>query len=193
MNFPGRIAAISVLFLVGLTLGCRGGKGSAPAQGSTSQSTTSPPNATLFYAGPSEGRLDACPAYVPPHADVQVAVAALVRRYLEGPACDGMENPFPEGTKLRAVFLLEGDVAVVDLSARARAGGGTQAEMLRVYGLVDTILFNHPRLVAVQLLVDGQEVDSLMGHLDLSKPLPPTLSLLPPGARESWKRTHGDT
>jgi hypothetical protein len=44
---------------------------------------------------------------------------------------------------------------------------------------------------AVQILVDGQEVDSLLGHLDLSKPLPANLSLLPAEAKESWRRIHG--
>jgi hypothetical protein len=92
---------------------------------------------------------------------------------------------------VRAVFLLDDGVAVVDLSSQARTGGGTDAEALRVYGLVDTITYNHPAVEAVQILVDGQEVDSLLGHLDLSRPLPANLSLLPEKAKESWRKIHG--
>ena len=38
-------------------------------------------------------------------------------------------------------------------------------------GTVDSILLNCPELSAVQILFGGHEVETLTGHLDLSKPL----------------------
>jgi hypothetical protein len=40
-----------------------------------------------------------------------------------------------------------------------------------VYALVNALTVNLPEVEAVQILVDGKEVDTLAGHLDLREPL----------------------
>ncbi|HPW21762.1 MAG TPA: GerMN domain-containing protein, partial [Vicinamibacterales bacterium] len=52
--------------------------------------------------------------------------------------------------------------------------GGSQHELLTVYAIVDTLTANLPAITSVQILVDGREVDSLAGHVDLRRPLPNT-------------------
>jgi hypothetical protein len=43
--------------------------------------------------------------------------------------------------------------------------------MLTVYTLVDVLTVNLPAIATVQLLIDGKEVDTLAGHVDLRRPL----------------------
>jgi germination protein M len=183
---------LGLVLVLGVALACRGGQESAPPTATTSSpGGSAQPNVTLFYPSADGLGFSACPVHVPPQIGKPQSLTALVRRYLDGPTCEGTSNPFPEGTQVRAVFLLDGGVAVVDLSSQARSGGGTDAEELRIYGLVDTITYNYPSVEAVQFLVDGQEVESLLGHLDISRPLPANLGLMPAEAKESWRKIHG--
>jgi sporulation and spore germination protein len=84
----------------------------------------------------------------------------------------------PEGTALRAVFLTEGGQAYVDLSREVVSAhpGGTLNELLTVYTIVNALTVNLPAVTAVQLLVDGKEVETLAGHVDLRQPLAKNLS-----------------
>jgi hypothetical protein len=40
-----------------------------------------------------------------------------------------------------------------------------------VYAIVNALTVNLPDITSVQVLVDGKEVDTLVGHLDLRHPL----------------------
>jgi spore germination protein GerM len=85
-----------------------------------------------------------------------------------------LASPIPPGTKLRTVFLTKNDV-YIDLSGELQRNhpGGTTSEILTVYALVSALTANLPALTTVQILVDGKEVDTLAGHLDLRRPLEP--------------------
>lgn len=82
-------------------------------------------------------------------------------------------SAIPAGTTLRALFLTEGGEVFVDLSREVVAAhpGGTVSELLTVYSLVNALTANLPAVTGVQLLVDGKEVQTLAGHVDLSRPL----------------------
>jgi hypothetical protein len=49
--------------------------------------------------------------------------------------------------------------------------GGSAAEFHLLGALVRTVGANFPEVTSVQILVDGQPVDSLAGHYDTSGPL----------------------
>ena len=84
-----------------------------------------------------------------------------------------LASPFPAGTELRAVFLTAGGDAFVDLNREVNRehGGGSLDELLTVYALVNALTTNIPEVLAVQILVEGREVDTLAGHVDLRQPL----------------------
>lgn len=84
----------------------------------------------------------------------------------------------PPGTKLRALFVTEGGEAYVDLSREVSAAheGGSVDELLTVYTIVNVLTANLPAVTSVQLLVDGKEVDTLAGHVDLRRPLAQNLA-----------------
>jgi spore germination protein GerM len=89
------------------------------------------------------------------------------------PVVEPLVSAVPPGTVLRAVFLTEGGDAYVDLSREVMAAhpGGTHNELLTVYTIVNALTTNLPAVTAVQLLVDGKEVETLSGHIDLRQPL----------------------
>ena len=70
------------------------------------------------------------------------------------------------------IVLVTGD-AYVDLGGAVVTGhtGGSLDEALTVYAIVNALAANLPGVSTVQILIEGQEVDSLVGHLDLRHPL----------------------
>ena len=66
----------------------------------------------------------------------------------------------------------------VDLSGDVTTehSGGSLDELLTVYALVNALTTNVHEVTAVQILVDGREVDTLAGHIDLRQPLTPNLT-----------------
>lgn len=79
---------------------------------------------------------------------------------------------FPARTRLLAVFFLRDGTAVIDLGSEVGAiPQGSAAELAAVYSLVNTVAFNFPEVRRVRLLVEGQEVPTLAGHVDVSRPL----------------------
>jgi len=106
-------------------------------------------------------------------ADDSLTRARIILEYQLGEAPPPLESPFPAGTELRAVFLtLNGD-AFVDLNREVTRehGGGSLDELLTVYALVNALTTNMPEISAVQILIDGREVDTLAGHVDIRHPL----------------------
>ena len=86
----------------------------------------------------------------------------------------------PDGTTLRAIFITDRGDAYVDLSGTIVSGhpGGVTNELLTVYSIVDALTANLPAVTAVQILVDGKEVETLAGHVDLRRPLEKNASLI---------------
>ena len=87
-------------------------------------------------------------------------------------------SAIPAGTKLKALYLTSKGEAYVDLSPEVQKNhpGGTNSEMLTVYALVNTLTSNLPAITGVQLLIDGKEIDTLAGHLDLRRPIAQNLT-----------------
>ncbi|MGC4083958.1 MAG: GerMN domain-containing protein [Vicinamibacterales bacterium] len=83
-------------------------------------------------------------------------------------------SAMPAGTTLRALFVTPDGAAFVDLSADVSTAhpGGSISELLTIYTLVQALTVNLPAITSVQILVDGHEVDTLAGHVDIRRPLP---------------------
>jgi hypothetical protein len=96
------------------------------------------------------------------------------------PVAEPLVSAVPAGTALRALFITDRGEAFVDLSREISAAhpGGTLNELLTIYTIVDALTTNLPAVSAVQVLVDGREVDTLAGHVDLRRPLTKNLALV---------------
>ena len=98
-------------------------------------------------------------------------VQAVVEALISGPVQPG-SAVLPAKAKVLQVQLDQG-TAVIDFSPEVSTGhpGGSQSELLTVYALANSIAVNFSHLRQVAILIDGQKVDTLKGHVDLRRPL----------------------
>lgn len=96
---------------------------------------------------------------------------AAVQELIKGPGSKNLSSTMPEGTTLRDINIQDG-LCTVDLSQEFRDNhwGGSSGEILTVYSLVNT-LTQFPTVEKVEILVEGQKIDTLAGHMDLSVPV----------------------
>jgi spore germination protein GerM len=139
----------------------------APAEAATPRI-----KARLFYLTADGMRLQ------PSEQDVEfgATTTAQARRLIEAqlqPPQPPLVSAVPTGTTLKELFLTDRGEAYVDLSAELSKNhpGGSLDEILTVYTLVSALTENLPSITRVQILIDGREVDTLAGHVDLRRPL----------------------
>jgi hypothetical protein len=138
--------------------------------------------ATLYYIAEDGMSLAGVQREVPFGEPIAEQARRIVEAQL-GPAPTPLAAAVPDGTTLRGVYVTERDCgqegaacqrdAFVDLSAEARNRhtGGALDELFTIYAIVDAVTVNLPAISRVQILVDGKEVDTLAGHVDLRHPL----------------------
>src|SRR5687767_14501307 len=134
--------------------------------------------ATLFYAT-AEGD-----ALLPVQREVPLAegLVAQGRQILTAqfaPPPAPYVSVIPMGTTLRAFYVTERGDAFVDVSGISAAHpGGSLTELLTVHAIVNAVTANLPAVQRVQILVDGKEVDTIAGHVDIRQPLVRDVSLV---------------
>jgi spore germination protein GerM len=133
--------------------------------------------ARLFYVDPDGEHLLAVEQEVPYGEGTVDQAKRIVEAALATPPAPYL-SAIPAGTTLKALYVTSKGEAYVDLSPEVQKNhpGGTTSETLTVYALVDTLTSNLPAITSVQLLVDGKEIDTLAGHLDLRRPLAQNLT-----------------
>ena len=126
----------------------------------------------LFYVAEDGRRLTSVEQEVP-FAGTPVDQAKAIVAAQLAPAAGPLVSAIPPGTALRALFLGPAGEAYVDLSREFTSAhpGGSMFELLTIYTLVEALTVNLPAITSVQLLVEGQEVDTLAGHVNLRRPL----------------------
>lgn len=142
------------------------------ADSSTETTATGRIRASLFYVAEDGLHLTAVDADVPYGASPADQARALVEAQLQ-PAPPPLAQSIAEGTKVRQIFVTEDGTAFVDLSKEAVTNhrGGSLDELFAVYAIVNAVTVNLPAIKGVQILIEGQEVDTLAGHVDLRHPL----------------------
>jgi hypothetical protein len=157
--------------------------GSAATSAAAAAAPTAPPaagrkiKARLFYVRDDGARLVGVERDVPfSEGTAQQAKEILIAQI--APVAEPFVSAIPPGTSLRAVFVTEKGDAYVDLSRDASAAhpGGSLNELLTVYTIVNALTVNLPAVSGVQVLVNGKEVDTLAGHVDLRRPLAKNLA-----------------
>jgi spore germination protein GerM len=108
-----------------------------------------------------------------PYAELPIDQAREILNAQMAPPAPPLVSAIPAGTSLRALFITPQGQAFVDLSPEVAGGhpGGSVSELLTIYTVVHALTLNLPAVTSVQLLVDGKEVDTLAGHVDLRRPL----------------------
>jgi len=136
-------------------------------------------NVRLYFEAPDRDGLLPEEREVAFSSDLARQVRIVVQELAKG-STTGLLPTLPPGTRVLEVFVQARGVAYVDLSSEASSGlpGGSRAELLTVYSIVNTIVTNFPAVSRVRIVVDDRPVESLGGHVDVSRPLPPDMTLV---------------
>ena len=134
-----------------------------PVSGPTEQ-------ATLYVAYDDPGMLRAQNANIPLPAGRQERAEELLTTLLGLYLDKNSAHPLPAGAEIRDVYLIDPDLAVVDMNGALADGhrSGVLVEELTVASVVETLAANIPGISRVKILVDGKERDTLAGHVDLT-------------------------
>jgi hypothetical protein len=129
--------------------------------------------ATLFVGTADGQRLRAVQREVPFGEGAVEQGRQIVLAQLAAAAEAPLVSVVPPGATLRSFYMSERGEAFVDLGPEIVTGhpGGTTAEELTLFAIVNAVAANLPAVATVQILVDGKEVDTLAGHVDIRRPL----------------------
>jgi hypothetical protein len=130
--------------------------------------------ATLYFPALNEGKImPETRSLTWAQADAD-RVRQIVLALAEG-SHQGYGRVLPASTTLRAVFLAADGTAYVDLSNDILSDfePGIQSETLAIYSIVNSITMNIPSVKQVRFLIQGQEVETLDGHADLTAAFTP--------------------
>lgn len=102
----------------------------------------------------------------------------IIEELIKGPSQADSFRVLPEGTELISYAYDAGEKLVtLDLGGKIREVRGSAGEIFAVYSLVNS-LAEIDGIEKVQILIEGQVVESLAGHIYLGDPLSPDYSFL---------------
>jgi hypothetical protein len=134
-----------------------------PAAGPTEQ-------VTLYVAHDDSGSLQAQSANIPLPSGRQERAQELLRSLLDVYLDKSSSHPLGAGSEIRDVYLVDPGLAVIDVNG-AFANlhrSGILVEELTIASLIETLSANIPGITRVKILVDGNQRDTLAGHVDLT-------------------------
>lgn len=136
--------------------------------------------ATLYFASEDGLHLVASEREVALAEGAVAQARSILEAQLSAEAQAPLVSTIPKGAALRGIFVSDRNEVFVDLDPAIRTAhpGGTMQELMTVYTIVNAVLTNLPNLQEVQILIGGQEADTLAGHVDLRRPLRKNDSLI---------------
>jgi spore germination protein GerM len=134
---------------------------------------------TLYFPSYATGNLMPETRSLKLSSDNIKAIRQILLALIEG-SHQGRGTALSPSTTIRAVFLAADGTAIVDLSQEALQDfqPGIESESLAIYSIVDSLCANITQVKEVKFLVQGQEVQTLDGHIDLTGSFAPEPSLI---------------
>lgn len=109
----------------------------------------------------------------------KVTPETLVLELIKGPQDPSNSKTIPDGTKVLDSEI-NGNIVYINFSKELKDNhwGGSSGESITIYSIVNTLVLN-PDLDAdmVQILVEGNTIETLSGHFDISQPLEADLQM----------------
>ena len=133
--------------------------------------------ATLFFISEDGMSLVAEQREIPLAEPIVEQAREILLAQIAAPTAP-LASAIPIETKLRALYLSDRGDLFVDFTGdlSSRHTGGALDELFTVYAIVNAVTVNLPAVSRVQILIDGKEVDTLVGHVDLRNPLSKNLT-----------------
>lgn len=126
--------------------------------------------AKLFWAsGNDDGTLSGSVVELPLSSDPVLRAKQVLNTLLAGPV-DVELRTLPPDAALLEFYLLPNGTAVADFSEALATAipSGIQSEQMAVDSLTKTLEANVPQVQRLKILIHGQEMETLAGHLDLT-------------------------
>ncbi len=102
----------------------------------------------------------------------QVGLAkTTLQELLTGPTTESLSSYIPEGTTVQSINIEEGGLCTVDFSKELQSAALNSSEEKYVIESIVNTLSQFDSVNTVQIRVDGNVVNSIAGHWDISKPL----------------------
>lgn len=176
------VCLVVLVFVVGLVVGYFKARDVPEVMPIATQTSALPTRSVVLYFASVDGQTLVAETHTINECQRdEDCLRDTVLALIAGPQ-EGLVPVLPEQVALRGVSVADSLVSV-DFSSELISAhpGGTQSELLTVYGLADTLAVNFPHLRQVQILVEGQPVATLKGHVDLRQPIHPDFSLVEEG------------
>jgi spore germination protein GerM len=175
------LAVLVFWFIKGFAPERIAGPGDAPAAQAAPETPAAKETmkATLYFQRDDDGLFVAETRDVPTTGSVAADAEAVLAELIKGSSA-GLVSALPPETKLRQVFLTKDGTAYADFSKDLAAAhpSGSNAENATVYAIVDTLAANFKTIKKVFILVDGEERETLNGHITLDRPFLPDFTLI---------------
>jgi spore germination protein GerM len=123
---------------------------------------------TLYFSSDEDSYLHPEKRMIYDTESVTDQAKQVVVELIKGPQSK-LKATIPKGTKLRELFIDKYGIGYVDLTSEVvnNMRGGSETEMLLVYSIVNTLTENFREMKRIRFLVDGREIETLNGHLDM--------------------------
>ena len=104
----------------------------------------------------------------------------VINELIAGPGDERLFSVLSPGVNIRNLYLSSDGTAYVDFSAEfiRDCPSGTTGELHTVYSVVNALTYNFFMISRVKILVEGHELLTLKGHLDLRKAFSGNMSLV---------------
>jgi hypothetical protein len=147
--------------------------------------------ARLFWSsGAGDGSLMPVTVEMPLSKDPTLRAKQVLNTLLAGPVSPELRT-LPPDAVLLALYMLPDGTAIADFSeALATATpSGIESEQMAVDSVSKTLEANVPQVRWLKILIHGQEVDTLAGHLDLTRTFLVNAKAVAPLSADSAKPT----
>ncbi|MBW1858796.1 MAG: GerMN domain-containing protein [Deltaproteobacteria bacterium] len=184
---PYQLLTIVIICIIAggvLALGYTALFSTAVKEGTESRSGGFLPNlakvkAHLYFANKDGQSLKAEERSLVRHDNAVEHARSIVDALIEGPR-SGLLPTLPAETSVLSLYVTEDGIAFVDFDRiiREKHPGGTLSELFTVFSVVNSISLNVPEVEATKILIEGREVKTLAGHIDIRFPLRPDILMI---------------
>jgi spore germination protein GerM len=133
----------------------------------------------LFFLSETDGLLHAEEREIVSSPIPEQEALRVVEELIKG-SSQGLISPLPAEARVRQVYLTKEGTAYVDFSREFsdRHPSGSSAEIDTVYCLVNSLAYNFKSVKRIFILVNGDEKETLSGHISLTKAFLPNYSMV---------------
>ena len=134
---------------------------------------------TLYFSDPEGEYLVGEKRKILKRREVKEEAGETITELIKGPKRKLIPT-LPSRTKLLSLQVDEKGVAKVNFNKALSKDhpGGSSAEIMTLYSIVNSLTFNFPQIKRVQILIEGEAGETIAGHLSLDQPVSSNFDLV---------------